>query len=140
MDSHEKRERKRLAEHRLDAQRRRLGVLRNRVVAVAIATFVLLWCVIFVQLATGNDPVLGQTSAAAKRGAEATRAREVEGVATDAEPEATEAEAEAEVEATEPEADAEAEALEAEAEAEAEARAQAEAEAIELEAVTTGQS
>ncbi|HEY0316747.1 MAG TPA: hypothetical protein VGC49_00450 [Solirubrobacterales bacterium] len=113
-----------------------MGVLRNRVVAVTIATFVLLWCVIFVQLATGNDPVLGQTSAAAKRGAEATRAREVEGVATDAEPEATEAEAEA----TEPEAEAEAEALEAEALAEAEARAQAEAEAIELEAVTTGQS
>jgi hypothetical protein len=53
----------------VDAMRRRRGQLRKRVAATAIVCFVLLWTVVFVQMATGNDPVLARnpaTRAAAK--------------------------------------------------------------------------
>jgi hypothetical protein len=59
MDQIEKQERKREARRRLRAQRRRAGELRGRVVAVSLIAFVGLWGVVFVQMATGNDPVLG---------------------------------------------------------------------------------
>ena len=39
---------------------RRAGELRGRVVAISLVGFALLWGVVFVQMATGNDPVLGQ--------------------------------------------------------------------------------
>ncbi len=64
MDAIEKQERKREAWRRLRAQRRRARQLRARVVAASIITFVLLWTVVFAQMITGNDPVLGDSSAA----------------------------------------------------------------------------
>ena len=62
MDPIEKHERKRQAWQRLRAQRRRAGQLRGRVVAISLIGFALLWATVFVQMATGNDPVLGSKS------------------------------------------------------------------------------
>jgi cytoskeletal protein RodZ len=64
MDSVEKQERKREAQRRLRSQRRRAGLLRSRVIVVSLVSFALLWGVVFVQMATGNDPVLGDSSSA----------------------------------------------------------------------------
>jgi cytoskeletal protein RodZ len=64
MDPIEKQERKREAWRRLEAQRRRTRQLRARVVTTSIIAFVLLWGVVFAQMITGNDPVLGDPSAA----------------------------------------------------------------------------
>jgi hypothetical protein len=69
MDPIEKRELKRQAFARLAAQRRRAGLLRGRVVAISLVCFALLWGIVFVQMATGNDPVLS-----AKEGAKTSRA------------------------------------------------------------------
>lgn len=52
-------ERRRHAWRRLRDQRRRAGELRVRVIAISLIAFVLLWGVVFAQMATGNDPVLG---------------------------------------------------------------------------------
>lgn len=62
MDSIDERGRTRDARRRLRAQRERAGQLRGRVVAISLIGFVLLWGVVFVQMATGNDPVLGDSS------------------------------------------------------------------------------
>lgn len=62
MDSFEKHERMQEARRRLRAQRQRAGQLRGRVVAISLIGFVLLWGVVFAQMATGNDPVLGDKS------------------------------------------------------------------------------
>jgi hypothetical protein len=59
MDPVENMERKREAQQRLYAQRRRVGQLRSRVIAISLVAFVVLWGVVFAQMATGNDPVLG---------------------------------------------------------------------------------
>lgn len=75
MDPIEKRELKRQAWMRLAAQKRRAGLLRGRVVALSLVCFALLWGIVFVQMATGNDPVLsakqksntGRTTASVKR-------------------------------------------------------------------------
>jgi hypothetical protein len=53
-------ERKREARRLLRARRQRVGQLRGRVVAISLVSFVLLWGVVFAQMATGNDPVLGE--------------------------------------------------------------------------------
>jgi hypothetical protein len=120
--------------HKLDAMRRRATLLRERVVVTAIAGFVLLWTVVFVQMATGNDPVLG-AGKSVQRPAQKLTARSPERPRPQASPPDEEAETgeteRLEVERLEAE---EAEALEL-AELEAE-----EAEAAELEAVTSGQS
>jgi hypothetical protein len=63
----------RRGQRKLDAMKRRTGQLRRRVVATAIVGFVLLWTVVFVQMATGNDPTLG-SSAAGTRAARKTPA------------------------------------------------------------------
>ena len=65
MDPIEKQERKRAAQLRLLAQRRRAGLLRGRVIAISLVSFALLWSAVFVQMATGNDPVLGGSSSKA---------------------------------------------------------------------------
>src|SRR3954453_14609355 len=62
MDSVDDQGRAREARRRLRAQRERAGQLRGRVVAISLIGFVLLWGVIFAQMATGNDPVLGDSS------------------------------------------------------------------------------
>ncbi|HEX3734490.1 MAG TPA: hypothetical protein VHU86_04975 [Solirubrobacterales bacterium] len=59
MDPFEKQERKREAQRRRRAQREKAGELRGRVVAISLVCFALLWGTVFVQMATGNDPVLG---------------------------------------------------------------------------------
>jgi non-ribosomal peptide synthetase component E (peptide arylation enzyme) len=66
MDPIEKRELKRKAWMRLAAQRRRAGLLRGRVVVLSLVCFALLWSVVFVQMATGNDPVLSAKQKAAE--------------------------------------------------------------------------
>ncbi|MDX6608494.1 MAG: hypothetical protein QOF85_419 [Solirubrobacterales bacterium] len=71
MDPIEKMERKREAQRRLRAQRRRVVRLRSRVVVISLISFVLLWGVIFAQMATGNDPVLGASSPAITKSAAA---------------------------------------------------------------------
>ena len=63
LDPVEKRRRLRAARNRVHAHRRRAGQLRSRVVAASLISFALLWGLIFVQMATGNDPVLGRSAA-----------------------------------------------------------------------------
>jgi len=147
MDPIEKHERKRQAWQRLRAQRRRAGQLRGRVVAISLIGFALLWAIVFVQMATGNDPVLGSkppkvaSSKPARSSARQSEAEAVEPEPLEAEP--VEAEAEPELE-DEGEA-AESEAAEIEAvEAEIAEQEAAEIEAAEAEPepapVTTSQS
>ncbi len=140
MDPTERHERKRQAWQRLRAQRRRAGQLRGRVVAVSLIGFALLWATVFVQMATGNDPVLGgksskvASSQQAKGSARQSEAETVEPEPVETEPVEAETEFEGEGES------AELEALEAEIAAEE----AAEIEAIEAEPepapVTTSQS
>jgi hypothetical protein len=47
------------AQGRLEALRRRASHLRRRVVAGALAVFIAAWVGILIQMASGNDPVLG---------------------------------------------------------------------------------
>jgi hypothetical protein len=95
MDPIERHEKKRDAWRRLREQRRRAGVLRGRVIAISLLCFGLLWAVVFVQMATGNDPVLsaksGATATATAKRAERHRARtaEAEAAAEPVEPEET---------------------------------------------------
>jgi hypothetical protein len=68
MDSFEKIERKRQTRRRIRTQRERAGRLKTRVVAISLICFALLWGVVFVQMATGNDPVLGDSSSTVVKG------------------------------------------------------------------------
>lgn len=141
---------RRRGQRKVDAMKRRVEQLRRRVIAIAIVGFVLLWTVVFVQMATGNDPALG-TGAASLSAVKKKRALQRERHSPPAtvsppspseeddgesapveEPETGEA---AGIEAEQAEAESvEAERIEIEQQ-EAEAR-----ELEELEAVTTGQS
>ena len=111
MNSFEQDERRRQAHQRLRAQRRRAGQLRGRVVVLSLITFVLLWAIVFAQMATGHDPVLGDSSSAnsaARRHAAKTASASTEGDArTDSEvaseEEALETPEPSEVEVFEPE-------------------------------------
>jgi cytoskeletal protein RodZ len=78
MDPIKKRELKRQAWMRLAAQRRRAGQLRGRVVAISLICFVVLWGVVFAQMATGNDPVLAGKEKASTTRAVASAKQEVE--------------------------------------------------------------
>lgn len=108
MDPIEKRELKRQAWMRITAQKRRAGLLRGRVVAISLVCFALLWGVVFVQMATGNDPVLsakekaGRTTASAGRRSKAGHRPEPEVEFIGPELEEVEAEPEFEEEAVEP--------------------------------------
>ncbi|MBS1887277.1 MAG: hypothetical protein JSU06_08820 [Actinobacteria bacterium] len=143
MDPIRKQELKRQAGRRLAEQRQRAGHLRGRVLAISLACFALLWGIVFVQMATGNDPALSgkkvaktQATASTRREVETTDPREVEteqGAANELARE-EEAAAEAEVEGTEvgpasPEVE-EVETVEAEPEVEA----------VETEPLVTSQS
>ena len=91
MDPIKQRELKRQAWMRLAAQRRRAGLLRGRVVVVSLICFAVLWGIVFVQMATGNDPVLAgkekastvRTVATAKRRVEKKPVEEAEPVETE---------------------------------------------------------
>jgi hypothetical protein len=133
MDPFEKIERKRQARHRIRAQRERAGRLKARVVAISLICFALLWGVVFVQMATGNDPVLGDSFSTVAKGSGGRNRHTAQaapvGASTDSE----------ESDATEPE--------ELEEEAFAEEPVEAEAEPVEEEfieeepaPVTTNQS
>jgi non-ribosomal peptide synthetase component E (peptide arylation enzyme) len=78
MDPIEKRELKRKAWMRLAAHRRRAGMLRGRVVVISLICFVALWGVVFAQMATGNDPVLGGKEKAVATRAVASAGKEIE--------------------------------------------------------------
>lgn len=65
MDPKDKVDRKRAAADLLQVRRRRAGSLRNRTVAIGLVIFALLWGVVFVQLISGNDPVLARSSKSA---------------------------------------------------------------------------
>lgn len=133
----------RRGQRKLDAMKRRTGQLRRRVVATAAIGFVLLWTVVFVQMATGNDPALGTGPVAKKHAAIERKRRKLEAGSPPPREEVEEAPSTAELEATEG-SSVEAEQVEAErAETERIEIEQREAEARELEeleAVTTGQS
>jgi hypothetical protein len=139
MDPIERHERKRQAWQRLRAQKRRAGQLRGRVVAISLIGFALLWATVFVQMATGNDPVLGSKSSkvASSQQAEGS-ARQSEAEAVEPEPVEVEPEVETEVEGSGEAAEVEAEELEA-VEAEIAEQEAAEAEP-EPAPVTTSQS
>jgi outer membrane biosynthesis protein TonB len=78
MDPNEKMERQRAAQQRLRAQQRRAGQLRGRAIAISLIAFVLLWGVVFAQMATGNDPVLGASSSAIVKPAATAAAEAIE--------------------------------------------------------------
>jgi cytoskeletal protein RodZ len=58
MDTSERHEKERQAWRRKRAQQIRAGFLRGRVFAVSLLCFGILWAIVFIQMATGNDPVL----------------------------------------------------------------------------------
>jgi cytoskeletal protein RodZ len=101
MDPIEIQEKKRAAQQRLRAQRAKAGELRGRVVAISLICFVLLWGIVFVQMATGNDPVLGDSSSpTAKSSGHRHRARQTveSNASTDSEEPGTSGAGEPEVE------------------------------------------
>ncbi|HET7573910.1 MAG TPA: hypothetical protein VFJ99_02225 [Solirubrobacterales bacterium] len=117
MDDVRKLEAKSLARAKSHSRRRRVAVIRSRTIRGSLALFALLWGIVFVQLASGNDPALSGKSGGAKgvRGVASS-----EGTPTPAEPvrePAPEFEPSPEVEFEE-EPEGEIEELEAEAEAE----------------------
>jgi cytoskeletal protein RodZ len=111
MDPIEIQEKKRAAQRRLRAQRAKAGELRGRVVAISLICFVLLWGIVFVQMATGNDPVLGNSSSTAKGSGHRHRHRARPTVESDA---STDSEEPAEEEFVEPEEEFSEEEVEAE--------------------------
>jgi cytoskeletal protein RodZ len=135
MDSFEKQALKQEARRRLRAQRQRAGQLRARVVTIALIGFVLLWGVIFAQMATGHDPVLGGKTPAV---AAVPIHRNHRAVASGPPAEAAETDAEGDDEAGEVASEAiettDPEEIELRETAEREAAAAAELEAAELEA------
>ncbi|MDX6603338.1 MAG: hypothetical protein QOF13_2540 [Solirubrobacterales bacterium] len=88
MDPFEKTERKREARHRIRAQRERAGRLKARAVAISLICFALLWGVVFVEMATGNDPVLGDSSSTVAKGSSARNLRAAKAAPAEAEAEA----------------------------------------------------
>ncbi len=52
-------DRRRAARIRLRARRRRDGQLRRTAIILSIGVFALLWAVVFAQMVSGKDPVLG---------------------------------------------------------------------------------
>jgi outer membrane biosynthesis protein TonB len=110
MDPYEQMNRKRDAQRRLHAQRRRVSILRSRVLAISLICFALLWAVVFVQMATGNDPVLG----AGRHVAGATAVRPAENKTDSEEAGGAGAAAAATIETTSPDEEREVEAIEPE--------------------------
>ena len=58
---------RRLAGEKLAARRARLRRIRLSVVAAALTAFVAVWALIFVTLASGNDPTLAKTGQTAHK-------------------------------------------------------------------------
>ncbi len=64
MDDLRRLEAKGLARAKIRSKRRRVSTIRRRTVRGSLALFAVLWGIIFVQLATGNDPVLSRIKSA----------------------------------------------------------------------------
>jgi hypothetical protein len=130
---------RRRGERKIGAMRRRTRQLRGRVMATTAIGFLLLWTMVFVQMATGNDPVLGAGAATPSAAKERVSSPERRSLHANVPPPGEEDGEESEqFEAGR----VEAEQLELERQ-EVEALEQEELEALEqeeLEAVTTGQS
>ena len=60
MDDMRKLEAKSLARAKSQSRRRRVAVIRSRTIRGSLVLFVILWGIVFVQLASGNDPVLSR--------------------------------------------------------------------------------
>lgn len=58
MDEARKLEAKGLARARSRSRRRRVAIIRSRTIRGSLALFAVLWGIVFVQLASGNDPAL----------------------------------------------------------------------------------
>lgn len=131
----------RRGQRKLDAMKRRTEQLRRRVIATAIVAFVALWTVVFVQMATGNDPALGTGQVAKKQAAIERKRRKLEASSPPPREEVEEVPSTEELEASESSSvEAEqAERVEAE-QLEIERREAETRELEELEAITTGQS
>ena len=99
MDELRKLEARGLARARSRSRRRRVATIRSRTIRGSLALFAVLWGIVFVQLASGNDPALSDKHGAGKRPVARSEPTPAEPVR---EP-APEAEAELEFEPTEPE-------------------------------------
>jgi hypothetical protein len=53
-------EAKGLARAKSRSRRRRIAAIRSRTIRSSLALFAILWTIVFVQLASGNDPVLSR--------------------------------------------------------------------------------
>jgi len=73
MDEARKLEAKGLARARSRSRRQRVATIRSRTIRGSLALFAVLWGVVFVQLASGNDPVLSNEQRAEGSSAAATR-------------------------------------------------------------------
>jgi hypothetical protein len=69
MDDVRKLEAKSLARAKSRSRRHRVAVIRSRTIRGSLALFAVLWGIVFVQLASGNDPALSPKSHAARRSA-----------------------------------------------------------------------
>jgi hypothetical protein len=67
MDDARKLEAKSLARAKSRSRRHRVAVIRSRTIRGSLALFAVLWGIVFVQLASGNDPALSPKSHAARR-------------------------------------------------------------------------
>ncbi len=72
MDEMRKLEAKGLARAKSRSRRRRVATIRSRTIRGSLALFAILWGIVFVQLASGNDPVLSQKPKAERRSASAS--------------------------------------------------------------------
>jgi hypothetical protein len=102
MDEIRKLEAKGLARAKSRSRRHRVATIRSRTIRGSLALFVVLWGIVFVQLASGNDPVLNnknhtERNAAAAR-SEPTPAEPVREPAPEAEAELNGSELEVEEE------------------------------------------
>jgi hypothetical protein len=88
MDDLRRLEAKGLARAKIRAKRRRVRLIRARATLGSLLVFAVVWAIVFGQLVTGNDPVLGQTRQGPSRPVAAVHHRSPGA----AEPEAAEAE------------------------------------------------
>lgn len=65
-------EARQLGAQKLHARRRKTTLIRQRVVAIAVALFLALWAIVFAQLVAGHDPALASSKSAATTTATAT--------------------------------------------------------------------
>lgn len=71
MDEFRKLEAKGLARAKSRSRRHRVATIRSRTIRGSLALFAILWGVVFVQLASGNDPALSTKHGSEKRSAAA---------------------------------------------------------------------